>query len=127
MKTISVWVSIDSADPNKLKLMVTNLSAATISTVIDVTGFEPSIGTYFEMTNQAFSAASDKTTVIDGTSINGLEINDNSAEDIRESAQAIINSGKNIAEVKSSFRHSFPAYSATAIILEGPKSKCQKG
>jgi hypothetical protein len=74
------------------------------------------------MANEAFFAASDKSSVTDGTSINGLEIDDSSAGAIKASARAIINSGKSINGAGQLFKHCFPAYSATTIILEGPAS-----
>jgi hypothetical protein len=119
---ISVWASTDSADPNRLKLMVVNLSEKTVEAVIDVTGFEPEGGRYFIMANEAFTAASDKAGVIDGTSINGLEIENRSAGAIKRSAAAIIDSGKSLSGVGSSFKHNLPPYSATSIILDGPAS-----
>lgn len=120
--TLSIWASTDSADPNRLKLIIVNLGGDAIEAVVSVAGFEPTSGKYFVMENPAFTAASDKAGVIDGTSINGLEIDAGSAKKIKNSAKAITKSGRTMSGVGSSFKHSFPAYSATAIILEGPES-----
>ena len=119
---ISVWASIDSADPNRLKLMVTNLGDEAISATIKIAGFNPSAGKYYEMTNESFTAASDKTSVTDGTYINGLDIDYSSVRAIKDSAKAIVDSGKALGEVGESFSHIFPAHSATAVILDGPKA-----
>ncbi|MEI7554428.1 hypothetical protein [Candidatus Chlorohelix sp.] len=108
---ISIWASRDSADPSKLKLMVTNLTGSDITAPINIAGFSASSGSVYHM-NSA------KPTDISGDSlkapvtINGVSID----------AMNVAGSVANIKPVPlavsgSAFNYVFPAYTTTAIIL----------
>jgi hypothetical protein len=116
---LSIWASTDNAEPNTLKLLVVNLTDEPIEATVNIHGFVPGSGKSYELTNQDFVTALDKTTVVGGTSINGLAIDSSSAQTILDSAQAIIDSGRTLGAVGSPFKHVFPAYSVTALVLQG--------
>ena len=116
---LSIWASTDTAEPNTLKLLVVNLADEPIDATVNLHDFVPGSGRYYELTNMDFVTATDKTTVAGGTSINGLVIDSSSAQTILDSAQAIIDSGRPLGAVGSSFKQVFPAYSATALVLGG--------
>ena len=123
---LSIWASTDTAEPNTLKLLVVNLADEPIEATVNIRGFVPGSGKSYELTNQDFVTALDKTTVVGGTSINGLAIDSSSAQTILDSAQAIIDSGRPLGAVGSSFKHVFPAYSVTALVLERLPGDCNE-
>ena len=114
---LSIWASTDSDQPDTLKLMVVNLADEPVEANLSLNGLNSSGGKYYEMTNQEFVAAADKAKVWGGTSINGLEIDSTSAQSIIDSARNITDSGRPVDNPGDSFKHVYPAFSATIITL----------
>lgn len=110
---ISIWASTDSKDPGKLKLRITNISANPITVPINLTGFNASTGAVYTLqsTNPTDTTASSNTANA-STSINGVKLNGNN---VAQSAAAIQPVSINVNG--SSFTHTFPAYTTTAIVL----------
>ena len=114
---LSIWASTDSTQPGTLKLMVVNLADEPVEANLSLNGLNPNGGKYYEMTNLEFVAAADKAKVWGKTSINGLEINSTSAQSIIDSARNITGSGRPVDNPGDSFKHVYPAFSATVITL----------
>jgi hypothetical protein len=110
---ISIWASRDSADPTKLKLMVTNLSDKDINTPVNMPGFNASAASLYQMKSAKPADISEDSLTAQVT-INGVSIK---AMNVTDSLATI--KGLPLAVSGSNFTYSFPAYSTTAIVLTG--------
>ncbi len=114
---VSIWASKDTTDPNKLKLIVTNLSAYNYNATVNISNlnFTPTSGAFYELDNpDPLNLGTRSAEDSGGDSINGSVIDTSSATAITNSVNAI--TGQTMP-VGNTFTHSFPAYTATAIIL----------
>lgn len=111
---VSIWASKDTNDPSALKLIVTNLTNAAITSPITISGFTPKSGSAYVMKSANptdMSANSNKDSA--GTTINNIKLN---AMNIATSANTIQPTTVSISG--STINHTFPAYSATALVLQ---------
>jgi hypothetical protein len=111
---ISIWASKDTNDPNSLKLIVTNLTNSSITAPIAITGFTPQSGSAYVMKSSNpidMSATSNQNGGT--TTINGVKID---AMNVSVSASTI--QPVTIPISGSTITYTFPAYSATAIVLK---------
>lgn len=116
--SISVWASTDSNDPGTLKLIVTNISAATANTTINLSGFTAISGDKYEMTS---SDPLNRTAVSNGpdhaTRINGFKL---LSTNIATAASKI---PKRVVSIQNgAVKETFAPYSVTAIILRSEGS-----
>jgi hypothetical protein len=113
---VTVWAAKDSHDPNKLTLMVTNLTGTSYNAGINVAGYTPQSGVYYELTNPSPLEITDASaTDASGTSLNGATINTTSVAAVQNSINQI--PSRSLGSVGSQFTHAFPPYSVTAIVL----------
>lgn len=112
---ITVWASKDTSDPGKLKLRITNFTAASITAPIVLNGFTSTSGQAYTLSStnpldiSAVSATSSAPTTINGVKINGANVASSLAS---IQPTAVVANG-------TSFNYSVPAYSSVAIILSG--------
>lgn len=114
-RDISIWASLDSADPGKLKLMVTNMTGTAITAPVEITGFTAASGQAYTMTSPNptdMSGASSGENA--STRINGVKLD---ANNIASSLAQI--KGTPVSVSNGTVTHTFPAYSTTAIVLSG--------
>ncbi|NTV31091.1 hypothetical protein HGA91_03905 [candidate division WWE3 bacterium] len=110
---VSIWASTDAKDPGKLKLMVTNMTASNQSTSINLGSFNASGGQLYQMTSSnPTDLSSISNTESAPTTINGIKLVsdtiDTSVGQIKPTSLAV--SG-------NQFSYTFPAWSATSIVL----------
>jgi hypothetical protein len=111
---ISIWASTDSEDPNKLKLIITNISSSTIHSNIDINGFSASSGTKIVLSNpNPLDMTARSNSQDHGTTINGVTLE---AGSITSALDQI--TGTPLQVQGSSLRETFAPFSATVIILE---------
>jgi hypothetical protein len=108
---ISIWASRDTADPTKLKLMVTNLSGSDISTPVNIAGFNASSGEIYQLKSANPTDISDDSLHAPAT-INGVTID---AMNVSGSLAKIKPASLSVSG--GSFNYTFPAYTTTAIVL----------
>ncbi len=110
---ISIWASTDSKEPGKLKLMVNNLTANSISVPVETLGFTANSGiTYTLRSTNPTNTAAGSNTASAPTTINNVKLDLNNLTQTVSTIQPVsfIVSG-------SSFIYTFPPYTTTAIIL----------
>ncbi len=110
---LSIWAARDSADPSKLKLIVTNLSDTDITTQIQIPGFSSRTAQVYQMksANPTDSSPASLTAAV--------TINDTSI-DLSDVVSSIASIKPQTLAVAGAFPdYTFSAYSATAIILTG--------
>ncbi len=75
-EAISIWAATDSADPNVLTLMVTNISDRPITTTIDVAGFRATSGSKVTLANpDPDDLSEDSYGPTHGSTLNGVSLN----------------------------------------------------
>jgi len=118
---ISIWASTDESNPGAVILIITNLTNETVNATIEMGNYTIGKADYYVLFNEAFASTDDGSSIIRGTTINGLEIDSQSAYDIFESAQAIINSAIpiDIPGSVTTINKLLPAYSVTLLVLNG--------
>jgi LPXTG-motif cell wall-anchored protein len=109
----TIWASRDSADPGKLKVIITNFSGAPTKAAINIGGFTPKSAQVYEVLPDA---------PVSGTSINqGVYSKINGKKlglsTISQDVQSIPAKVETISG--SSFTREFPAYSITSMVLSG--------
>lgn len=110
---LSIFASIDSNDPGKLKLRVTNLTSTAITTPITLTGFNTTGGSAYILNSTnpsdiSVSSMSQNSAVkLNGVSLDGANL--------VQSAQSI--QPQSVTASGSSFNYTFPSFSTVAIIL----------
>ena len=111
---ISIWASTDSAEPGRLKLIVTNLSPSTIHSEIQIAGFSAVSGTKYVLSNpNPLEFTSRSNSQEHGTTINGVSLE---ATSISTAVEQI--PGVPVSIQGSSLAETFAPYTVTAIILE---------
>jgi hypothetical protein len=111
---ISIWASTDSDSPGDLRLMVTNLANEATTTEISLQNFLASRAEiYILQSNNPTSTTPDSNTEDASTAINGIKL-----DGMNVTASAAQIQPQVIPVVGSSFNFTFPAYSATAIVLK---------
>ena len=118
---ISIWASTDESNPGAVMLMITNMTNETVNATIDMGDYTIQNADTYVLLNEEFTSNEDGASIVGGTTINGLEINSQSAYDIFESAQGIINSAipMDIPESVTTVTKLLPAYSVTLLVLNG--------
>lgn len=111
---ISIWASKDANDPTTLKLMVTNVTNAAITTPVSLSGFLPKDADIYTMksTNPTDTSAGSNTDSAT-TTINNVKVD----------AMNVANSLSTIQPVKlaisgTTFNYTFPAYTTTALVIK---------
>jgi hypothetical protein len=113
---VTAWAAKDSQDPNKLTMMVTNMTANSYNASINISGYTPVAGSYYELTNPTPLEITDASAERDsGTNLNGATIDTASVSSIQNSVNAL--PSRDLGAVGGQFTHAFPPYSATAIVL----------
>ena len=112
---ISIYASTDSRDPGKLKLMVVNLSASSITAPVALGGFNATGGKLYKLSStnptdtSANSATQNASTTINGIKIDGSNVAGSLAQ---IQPTTITASG-------TSFSYTFAPYTANIIVLDG--------
>jgi hypothetical protein len=110
---VSIWASTDSRDPGKLKLRVTNLTGAPITTPVNLAGFTAATGQVYVLSSTSpTDTGPSSVTEQAPTTINGVRL---SGANVALSASAIQPIG--LAINGASFVYTFPAYSSVAMVL----------
>jgi hypothetical protein len=115
-ETLSAWGTIVTDDSTRAYLLLVNF-AGSVNVQVTVQGINAQSAKIWTMSNPEFAAAQNKETVEEGTSINGLQIDDTSSNTIMSSAQRIINSGVPVTVSNGVLTVPMPSCSAVAIEL----------
>lgn len=112
---ISIWASTDSDDPGKLKLRITNMTGSNITVPVALTGFSANGGSVYVLksTNPTDAGSTSNLQAAPST-INGVKLDPMNISTTLANVQP-----SPLAASGSSFTYTFPAYSSTAIILNG--------
>jgi alpha-L-arabinofuranosidase len=112
--SISVWASIDSDDPGKLKLRITNLTDQSITVPVYVRDTHVTTGEVFVLeSEQPTDIGAESHLETAPTTINGVQLD---GANVAASAAAI--EPVTIAVNGSSFSYTFPAFSSVALVLD---------
>ncbi|MCC6237898.1 MAG: hypothetical protein IT299_10030 [Dehalococcoidia bacterium] len=111
---VSIWASRDTNDPGKIKLRITNLTAAEVRTPVDLSGTRVTSGQAYVLTNpNPLDVSEDSNRQSAPTTINGFTLN---AMDVAGSARAI--EPARLVIEGSRFDYVLPPYSSVAIVLQ---------
>ena len=116
--TVSLWASLDTANPGRVYALAVNLNDESVKATFGVNGLVPRQTRVWTLANPSFAAAQDKDAVAGGTSINGLQIDATSAATIIASAQAIVDSGLLLTNSSTPFSCLLPPFSATVFRMD---------
>lgn len=111
---ISIWASMDSDDPNTLKLIITNISNSVVHSNIDIAGFSAVSGMKFELSNpNPLDMTSRSNSQEHGTTINGITLD---AASITSAVDQI--TGVPVSIQGGDLKETFAPYTVTAVILK---------
>jgi hypothetical protein len=111
---LSLYASLDSKDPNKLFVIVTNLNADIANAKISISGFHPDQGTKYELTNPyPLSRDNESNGINHGSTINGYKL---TAKNISNAAREIPKISVNINN--GIINEVFSPYSITAMVFD---------
>lgn len=107
--SLSVYASTDTRDPGSVKLMITNISADTITAPIAVQGFSPETGEYYQL------SSSDPENMSNASNLNSAwtTINGQKLIDMAVSTSQIPSMALDVHNLQLTF----PPYTVTAVIL----------
>jgi alpha-L-arabinofuranosidase len=113
---LSIWASTDSKDLNKLKLIVTNISEQPTTGNINLQGFTSTATSAkgYEIKSPQSITQSGNINADYATTLNGVTLN---ASNIAGSLSSV--QPKSIPVQNNAISYSFPAFSATSIIIDG--------
>lgn len=113
-EAVSIWASTDSADPDRLKLIITNLSNSEIHSTVEIAGFSAASGLKYVIANpNPLDMSSGSNSQEHGTTLNGVALE---AEGIASAVDQI--PGVPVTLQGSSLVETFAPYTITAIVLE---------
>lgn len=117
-RQVVVWASRDSDDPNKLKLMLINLSDDRAVASLNVSGFNPSSGEFYVMASTAPTSNSNPQSFAEHeTSINGIVIPDVSISSPLEFSAVVDSIAPIPVNVGPQFEYELQPYSVVALTL----------
>lgn len=110
---VSIWASKKQPDDGTLRLIVNNLAYDNIDATINLSGFNATGGTYYELTSTDPNDISSNSNLETApTTLNGVTIDGNNVAGANIPANQLAVSGSTLV-------HTFPGYSITSIILTG--------
>jgi alpha-L-arabinofuranosidase len=116
---ISIWASRDSADPGKLKLIITNFSDSSTAATVSVNGFTVGSGQYYELLPDGNLPGWNSSGDVDVYStLNGKKLD---IYNLNASAAAITPNTLTVSG--NGFTRTFPKYSVTSVILSGTSTQ----
>ncbi len=110
---LSIWAAMDSKDPTKLTLMVTNLADTDIMTTLNLPGFNIVSGGVYQLKSDKPDDMSPDSLKAAAT-INGVSVDPMKVEASMAAIKPLT-----LEASGSNFNYNFPAYSATALVLKG--------